>query len=913
MSTALPILKDVDSKISRACRRGFGCLQAADPNDVSPRTAAQLNLPLAAVDVKAVVADRLAHVTIEQSFHNPYSDHLEAVYIFPLAGGAVVSQFVLKVQGRVVDGVVLERQEARAQYTQAIEAGRQAAMVEQERDNIFTVQVGNLPPGEDVSVTLSYSEKLPYFDAGTTELRLPLVVAERFIGGEMLERDSVGDGVASDTTGVADASRITPPRLAKGASDGLALTLAVTIEDATKIADLSSSQHANQIGFEGSSNITVSLARTDEKMDRDFILRWRLASDHLQSNVLVYDKQFAMLSLLPPRADEFVRPARDVLFVIDRSGSMQGEKMASAARACSYLLDTLGPEDRFGVQIFDTEIDWMEHDRGQYFYAADVEQLEKGQKYLRAITARGGTDIELAVTQGIKAFKALSDNNKDSDTALRLPVLVLLTDGQVGNEPAVYREIQESAGDIRIFTVGIDTAVNDAFLNRLANLGGGTAAFVAPGAQMQNALAVVGREIGCPILTNLQLSAQNCSLIDCAPATLPELFEGRAASIFFNLAGVGDIEKAHIKVTAKYADGGDFACDVPLKATDVKALPQLWAKERVVDLEDEFRLASNSDRQKLKQNIIDIACKHSILTKFTAFVAVDAVVVNKDGSVRKVVQPVATPAMWEESTFDAAPMAGAWGAAPAFAPEAAKFGSPAAGAGGWGSSTPVEPNTLAGSIRARLAQSQSEPEGADSFKQPPSSAPLPQMPASSWAVPQPLPPASPMVSTPPTPPSNGSGFSALIGNILPVLKRKGGQVSEPGPKANTPSSNNGDVKKLKACYDRFALALHVVLDLVIAGRVPSSEQLGDVGKLRGELLTLLNQSNLSACVDLQRYLKADMPVLLGALSTASQAAHSPRPKTQKLAESHKANFEAIDKKFVERLCAESLSFWEVSV
>ncbi|MBL8151655.1 MAG: trypsin, partial [Blastocatellia bacterium] len=237
----------------------------------------QISLPLAKVDISARVADRIAEVTMKETFKNNLKEHLEAVYTFPLPGGGAVTSFEMRVGSRIVRGQVQERSAARRNYQQALEEGKRAALLEQERDDVFTVQVGNLPPGEEVTVLISYCERLPFFDDGTTELRLPMVVAPRYIPGSALERSSVGEGIEADTDLVPDASRISPPRLAEGFDAKVALSLEVELmkqgrsKQNEEIEDLSCSQHALRTRL-SSGSVKVTLARTDELMNRDFVL-----------------------------------------------------------------------------------------------------------------------------------------------------------------------------------------------------------------------------------------------------------------------------------------------------------------------------------------------------------------------------------------------------------------------------------------------------------------------------------------------------------------------------------------------------------------------------------------------------------------------------------------------------------------
>jgi Ca-activated chloride channel family protein len=604
-------------------------------------------LPLAGVTVAARVADRVATVTVSETFRNTLTAPVEAVYIFPLAGGCAVSAFEMRVGKRRIVGNVKERQEARENYRKAKESGKRAALLEQERDDLFTVQVGNLMPGDDVSVEMTYSERLPYFDEGATELRLPLVVAPRYIPGQPVDGAPVGHGTESDTDAVPDASRITPPRLADGFDPKV--SLGIEVELLGEFTDLACSQHATKTSI-SSDRVRVALALDQEPLDRDFVLRWRLAGASVRATCLTYrdgKDTYAMLSVVPPRRDGFLGLARDVVFIVDRSGSMAGVKMASASRACSLLLHTLGPRDRFAVVAFDDRCDWMiPGGPDARFVPADESGLERGDRFLRSIDSRGGTELDGALGESLAAVAARRS------TAGRSPVLVLLTDGEVGDEARILKRIQQQLGDARAFTVGIDTAVNDGFLKRLAAIGGGTASFVVPGEALDAALRAVGREIGQPVVTELRVEGpvESGSL---APAALPDLFAGRAATAFFRVTG-----KGALRVRGKFADGKVFDESVTPSDISLPAVAHLWARARINDLEDTFRIQPELQSD-VKTQIVTLSVKHQILTKMTAFVVVDeSEVVNATGQAQTIVQPVAMPAKWEmdEEQTESGPM-----------------------------------------------------------------------------------------------------------------------------------------------------------------------------------------------------------------------------------------------------------------
>jgi Ca-activated chloride channel family protein len=611
-------------------RVGHGTLESA-------REGGKSVLPLKSFAIRAVVADRIAGITVTETFHNPYSEPLEAVYIFPLAGGCAVSGFELKVGDRTILGLIAEREEARLDYEKALEAGKRAALMEQERDDVFTVQVGNLPPGEEVTVRLTCSQKLASLADGTTELRLPTVLAPRYIPGAPVDGPASGTGVELDTDDVPDASRITPPHLVDGFDPNVAFRLEVVLLDGA-VEDLACSQHATRTAF-GPEGITVGLSKDAELMDRDFVLRWRLAGDTFRTRFLTHRGDdgmiYGMLSITPPLAAGRALRPRDVLFVLDHSGSMGGAKMASAARACSILLDTLGPTDRFGVLAFDDSLTWFHAGEGK-LVAADPANVESGRRFLRSIMARGGTEMEPALAAGLDLFrKAGADSS-------RARVLVFVTDGQVGNENQVLKRVGKSLGGSRIFTVGVDTTLNDSFLIKLARLGGGTCSCVNPGDDLEKALESIGREIGDPLVVDLAIEGSLAS-DSLAPSHVPDLFSRGATSVFIRVK-----EAESLRVRGRLNDGRQAEWDVVPEEVHLPALSHQWARSRITDLEDLFRMKEGMDSAALRNEIVETSIAHHVLSRFTAFLAVDeSEVVNPDGSRRTVTQPVHQPADWE--------------------------------------------------------------------------------------------------------------------------------------------------------------------------------------------------------------------------------------------------------------------------
>lgn len=830
--------------------------------------AGRATLPLARVEVAARVADRIAGVTVTETFRNPHKEHLEAVYVFPLPGGAAVSDFEMKVGARTIKGKVEERGEARRQYAKAVEDGKRAALLEQERDDVFTVQVGNLPPGEEVSVRIVYSERLSFFEDGTTELRLPLVVAPRYIPGAPLERESVGEGVELDTAVVPDASRITPPRLAPGLDPNVGLAIEVELVGAASVRDLSCSQHATRTSM-GAGGVTIRLAQEDERLDRDFVLRWSLAGEAVRSALLVHragdGPAYGALSITPPRREGFLGVPRDVVFVVDRSGSMAGVKMASAARACSILLATLAPNDRFAIQAFDDHVEWLgAEDR---FVRADEAGIERGEKFLRSIASRGGTELDAALGAALEAIRA----RRDAGT--RIPVVVLLTDGQVGDESRILKRIQEQVGDARVFTVGIDTAVNEGFLRRLAALGGGTSTFVAPGVGLEEALVAIGREIGSPLVVDLTVEDVDAGLdrATVTPSRIPDLFSGRAATVFFAMKRPG-----RVRVKGRLADGGAFEEMLDASELALPAIAHLWARARVADLEDRFRLEPASQAA-IKKEIVELAVRHTLLTRFTAFVVVDeSEIVNAAGERRKIVQPVEMPARWEMDESAAVTRG-----LPAGAVACMSMPAPAAP----GAPPPPPPGKFRSAAPA------------------PGAAPEASLPARRKSL---------------IGGSIGGAFAAAAGKISEAFKSYGGGASGGPPSkegarpeaASAPGLSPSARRELENAIEDLARALRETRTELAAGRKPAPDA---IERTRAQLVKVLGRSEIGTRMPaMQRFLRSAAVEIVAALGSGM-----PTAALLELLDRHGKTFEEARKEASDQIRAaptsEKGAFWESTV
>lgn len=647
------------------------------------------NLPLESIDVRATIAGLVSRTVITQGFQNPHEVALEATYIFPLPARAAVTGLRMTADGRTVEAELQERAEARETYDQAIAAGQRASIAEEERPDIFTLRVGNIVPGERVSVELTLVGPLPYED-GEATYRLPLVVAPRYIPGTPISGPSVGDGVVPDTDAVPDASRITPPILLPGFPNPVRLSISADIDPAgLPLNGIRSSLHA--IATEQGDRQTTVTINPGERVDRDFILRLAYGESEAtatafttQPDQLTVDGQPTNegtfeLTILPPVDSTTTRP-RDVVLVLDRSGSMSGWKMVAARRAAARIVDTLTASDRFAVLSFDTVIERPTGLPENTLAEGTDRNRFRAVEHLAGLTARGGTEMFTPLQE---AARLLGENDGKRDR-----VLVLVTDGQVGNEDQLLAGLATPLAGVRIHTVGIDQAVNAGFLGRLAGLGGGRCELVESEDRLDEALDRIHLRIGTPLLTNLTLTADGLTLLDdtISPARMPNAFAGVPLVLRGRYRGTPENAAAHLHGLTPA--GEPWQVTIPAVQTE-GAAAAVWARGHLRDLEDRYATASDTfgggavDLEKLEHQIVAVSLKHHVLCRFTALVAVDSRVVAEGGPKHRVTQPVELPAGWDprQLAMPAAPAMG-FAAAPLNAMGFAPGGAAAGGAGG---------------------------------------------------------------------------------------------------------------------------------------------------------------------------------------------------------------------------------------
>lgn len=595
---------------------------------------AELALPLREVKVRTRIAGNLCRTVIEQRYGNDRTVPVEAVHLFPVPENAAIVGMELAAGELVVKAELRERKDAEAVFAAAREQGHRAALLTAERADVHTLRVTMLPPGEEVRVRIELVELLDAVD-GRFRWRFPTTIAPRYVPGTPTGRE----GAVPDTDRAPHASRLQPPlRLAGGTK----LDLEVVFDGPVRA--LASSLHAVQVEFDGGVRVAPSGTTT---LDRDFVLAFSVGTGVATAARAWTDGTHTAIVVEPPDVPGDGMP-RDAVFVVDISGSMGGTKLDAAKRALVAALHGLVPGDRFALIAFDDRLERFASGLSPY----DDRTVQKADRWIGALQARGGTDM----------LPALQAALEEPAPEGRVRTVLFITDGQAHNDDELVACVSGRSGRSRVFTLGIDTAVNGALLQRLARAGGGACELATPNDDVEAVIAKVEARFGAPLVEELKV--EGAALASLAT---PALFAGRPATLLVEGAA------ASVRVTGS----GGFGVDVPVERADAP-VATLWAKARIEALEDR-RTTKPWEEEAARAEILRLSLAHGLASRHTAWVAVERSR-RVDGTPVEVVQPAELPSGWDES-FRAGPSGGGvrqrgFGGAPGAAPMLARASAP---------------------------------------------------------------------------------------------------------------------------------------------------------------------------------------------------------------------------------------------
>lgn len=574
------------------------------------------HLPLKDTRVNIAVSGVIADVQVLQTYRNEGSRPINASYVFPASTRAAVYAMRMKMGDQVIVARIKEKQAAKQEFDEAKKQGKSASLLEQERPNVFSMSLANVMPGEQIQIELRYTELLVPTD-GTYEVVFPTVVGPRY---------SSPQDANTKTT-----SELKTPYLHQGEKPASTLHISARIAAGVPIYDLSSPSHQVLPQWQGQSTAQVTMDDADAfQGNRDFVLRYRLAGDQIHSGLLLFqgeDENFFLYMAQPPtRVTLEDMPAREYIFVVDVSGSMEGFPLNTSKKLLKDLIGQLKPTDLFNVVLFAGDSTVL----SPTSLPANEENTSKAIKLLEEQRGSGGTELLPAIKQAMGLDR--SENVSRS--------IVLVTDGYVSGEQGVFDYIRENLGNSNVFAFGIGSSVNRYLIEGVAHAGMGEPFIVTRESEAQATAAKFREYIEAPVLCDIEVHSVGFDTYDVHPAHLPELFAQRPVILFGKWRGPlsGTFELQGKMGRGEFVTRLDVATVQPDSANS--ALRYLWARSRIAELSDYG--SRNPDADRIKE-ITALGLKYSLLTQYTSFIAVREVVTNPLGPAKDVNQPLPLP------------------------------------------------------------------------------------------------------------------------------------------------------------------------------------------------------------------------------------------------------------------------------
>jgi Ca-activated chloride channel family protein len=564
------------------------------PHLVGKSADGTIEFALAHTSVHARVTGSIAHVEVQQLYQNPTANRLEAVYQFPLPENAAVTDMLFRIRNRVVVSEVRRRAEAKQVYEDAKREGKAAALTEQERPNLFTQSVANIPPGESVEVILRYVHEIK-FDDGRYTFVFPTTIGPRYVPAS-----------------VTDAERVTPPVVPPGMRSAHDIEIAVELLPGAAFTDVAARSHRIETGVDAEHGARlVTLAAGDTVPNKDFILGWRPAGKEPDARLLVEEERDAhhfMLFVQPPAHVEAaqVRP-KQMVFLIDKSGSMMGEPIETAKRVIKRALAGMGPDDTFQLVAFDSSTEVM----SESALGNTPENVRAAGAWLETLSGGGGTEMLQGI---IRALELPTDPR-------RLRMVVFCTDGFIGNEPEIIDYIAKSRGEARVFGFGIGSSVNRYLIEGVGRAGRGAAEVVRLQDPVDDVVARLYKRLDRPVLTDIALSFEGLDAEALEPARLPDLFAGQPL-VVVGRAKSAPRPDARVTITGKLGTAA-FRRTLPLAAAAERGttLGTLWARRRIEELTE--RRPYGGVEPQDQEEIVALALQRKLITQYTSFVAVE--------------------------------------------------------------------------------------------------------------------------------------------------------------------------------------------------------------------------------------------------------------------------------------------------
>jgi Ca-activated chloride channel family protein len=604
---------------------GTGSMVANLPRGDAPgREPETVPLPLEHTAVSATIRGYVGTVAVTQQFTNPFDEKIEAVYLFPLPEKAAVSEFVMVIGERRIRGILRERDEAEQIYAQARAQGYQASLLTQHRPNIFEQKVANIEPGHRIDVDIKYFQTLAYRD-GWYSFVFPTVVGPRYN-----PPDSADPVLALPRAQFRPTQKAAVRYLTPAERSGHDISIDVDLDAGVEVEALMAS-HDIRSTPSGATSARISLASEATIPNRDFVLKFRVAGETVKSSLLSHVDEksgqgYFTAMIYPPAALESLdRQSLELVFVLDCSGSMQGEPLAQAKDAVTAALDRLRPDDTFQIIRFSDSASQF----GNEPVPATPDNLRAARQYLRRLTGGGGTRM-------VEGIRAALDFSHDPQ---RLRFVTFLTDGYIGNEVEILAEIEQRLGASRIFSFGVGSSVNRYLLERMAVIGRGAVAYQSLRDSGRSVMDDFFDRISHPALVDVEIDWGRMDVNDVYPSRLPDLFVGRPIVVTGKFNGELEAPSVHGRAAGERVA---FTLRHQDDATAYPFLPKLWGRLRLADLNDQRAWVADPQGD-IPRAIRDTALEYGLVSDYTAFVAVDASHVTGGGFGTTVFQAVPVP------------------------------------------------------------------------------------------------------------------------------------------------------------------------------------------------------------------------------------------------------------------------------
>ncbi|MGR9052326.1 MAG: VIT domain-containing protein [Gammaproteobacteria bacterium] len=577
-------------------------------------------LPLKSSRADVRINGPIAQVTVTQRYRNSGTRAINARYVFPGSTTAAVHGLTMKIGERVTQALIKEKNEAKQIFEKAKQEGKRAALLDQKRPNVFMMDVANLMPGDDIELVLNYSELLVP-EEGVYQFVYPTVVGPRY-GSDPFQNAADADWVAN-------------PYAADNGEGGNPADVDTSIEIALAspiaVKDLKSVQHKIETRWHSDKSADIVLNPSETQAgNRDFILRFRLRDNAIVSGLMSYshdgENYFLMMAQPPERVTGAQIMNREYLFVLDVSGSMHGFPLDTAKDLMRRLLSDLKPTESFNILFFAGGANAL----SPVPMAATPDNIQRALATMLSYQGGGGTEL-------VAALKTAYAMPRTEDKARSI---VVVTDGYINAERDAYDLIANNLNSTNVFAFGVGSSVNRYLIESMAKAGAGEPFVVTSNQEAADVGARFRRYVEAPLLSNIQLRGEGLEVYDTEPSEIPVMLAERPIVVFGKYRR--QIEGASLVLTGTAA-GGSYKNVMPLTEADggdrTELLPVLWARHRLMRLSDWAG-------QKVEENreaIVDLGLKFSLLTRYTSFVAVDEVIVNKEGNAENVQQPLPLP------------------------------------------------------------------------------------------------------------------------------------------------------------------------------------------------------------------------------------------------------------------------------